>query len=548
MTVNPGSTSIDGTVEWAKLTPDGAAAVRSAYLGTFRGPHGDAPQTDADSVDTGAVHRVAPEEAVPSALLAAHYRLGRQRPVGHTKVGIYDADDAGAFGPALQVVTEQAAMQMDSLTVLLHRLGVAYVSIMNPVFRVHRSPDGDLLDIRPVVDGADLENRSDGTLETWIHIQLSPSVDRRALAEAERQLPNVLADARQISLDSTAMNSELLSLADNFDTSSDGRFASPDRRDVAALLRWLADGHFVLLGYQRCPVRGGRSSVDESSRLGVLRLRDEVLPQLTDNNDLLVLAQATIPSYLRYGAYPYIVVAREHAGDGDAREAVEHRFVGLFTVAAMNANVLEIPLISRRVHDALALVERDPSHPGQLLLDIIQTVPRSELFALTAEQLQSMAMAVIDLGSRRRTLLFARPDQLGHFVSCLVYLPRDRYTTVVRLQMQDILVREYGGVSIDYSARVSESPWALVHFTVRMPDGTQRQDIDGSLANETRIQALLTEAARTWGDRLLGAVATNSIDQASAEHYASAFPEVYKQAVAPHRRHRRHRDHRRATR
>ncbi|MBL3737309.1 NAD-glutamate dehydrogenase domain-containing protein, partial [Mycobacteroides abscessus] len=75
------------------------------------------------------------------------------------------------------------------------------------------------------------------------------------------------------------------------------------------------------------------------------------------------------PSYLRYGAYPYIVVVREQ----DGQSVVEHRFVGLFTVAAMNANVLEIPLVSRRVHEALALSRSDPSHPGQLLLDIIQT-------------------------------------------------------------------------------------------------------------------------------------------------------------------------------
>ena len=102
-----------------------------------------------------------------------------------------------------------------------------------------------------------------------------------------------------------------------------------------------------------------------------------------------------MPSFLRYGAYPYIVVVRE---DGVPTAAIEHRFVGLFTVAAMNANVLEIPLISRRVNDALAMAHRDPSHPGQLLLDIIQTIPRSELFALSAKQLLDMAMAVVDLG------------------------------------------------------------------------------------------------------------------------------------------------------
>ena len=272
----------------------------------------------------------------------------------------------------------------------------------------------------------------------------------------------------------------------------------PDRKDVAALLRWLADGHFVLLGYQRCPVRDGRSSVDPSSRLGVLRLRQDVLPPLTDDDDLLVLAQATIPSYLRWGAYPYIVVVREQHGP----TVVEHRFVGLFTVAAMNANVLEIPLVSRRVREALSLSRRDPSHPGQLLLDIIQTIPRSELFALSARNVLNMVTAVVDLGSRRRALLFMRSDSLAHFVSCLVYLPRDRYTTGVRLEMQDILVRELGGVSIEYTARVSESPWAVVHFTVRMPNGVKPARVNTSPDNETRIQDLLTEAARTWGDRL----------------------------------------------
>ena len=366
---------------------------------------------------------------VSPALVDAHYRLGRHRRLGDTRVAVYPDDDAGGFGPALQIVTDNASMLMDSVTVLLHRLGVAYKAIMNPVFRVRRGPSGELLEIEPASDAA----FRDGIDEAWIHVQLAGSVDPKSLAEAERLLPSVLADARQVALDSTAMAAMLRSLAAELDSDAEGRFPGPDRKDVAALLRWLADGHFVLLGYQRCPVRDGQSSVDPSSRLGVLRLREDVLPQLTASDDLLVLAQATMPSYLRYGAYPYIVVVREHPRDARQPDAIEHRFVGLFTVAAMNANVLEIPLISRRVNDALAMAHRDPSHPGQLLLDIIQTIPRSELFALSAKELLDMAMAVVDLGSRRRTLLFMRADQLAHFVSCLVYLPRDRYTTAVRL-------------------------------------------------------------------------------------------------------------------
>ena len=541
MTVDPRTTSLDLPVEWTHLSQDAIAAMNAAmgaaYLATYRGPHGGAPDTD---LDTGPLIEVTADALVPPALIAAQERLAHGRRAGETLVAVYSSDDSAGFGPALQIVTDQATMLLDSVTVLLHRLGVAYVALMNPVFRVRRSSSGELLDVQP--QSADAEAGGDGIDESWIHVRLSPSVNRKALAEAQRLLPMVVADARQVALDSPQLSEVLQNLARDMDADTGGvRFAEPDRRDVAELLRWLADGHFVLLGYQLCAVKDGKATVDETSRLGVARLRTEVLPELTEPGDLLVLAQATMPSFLRYGAYPYIVVIREHTGgqersasgidtdDGDA----EHRFVGLFTVAATSANVLDIPLISRRAREVLTMSQDDPSHPGQLMLDILQTIPRSELFSLTTEQMLAMATAVVELGSRRRALLFLRADQLGHFVSCLVYLPRDRYTTVVRLAMQEILVREFSGLSIDYTARVSESPWAVVHFTVRLPDSPDRQSIDTSETNRTRVQGLLTEALRTWGDRLIGAVRTGSIDQAMAEHYADALPEEYKQVVNP---------------
>ncbi|WP_099021727.1 NAD-glutamate dehydrogenase [Mycolicibacterium palauense] len=531
MTVNPGTTANpDVLADWSTLDPDLAAAVRTAYLETYRGPHGDAPETDADSADTGELPAAGALDPLPETLPAAQYRLARKREAGQTLVAVYPAGDPGGFGPALQVVTDQVPTLIDSVTVLLHRLGVAYVAIMNPVLRVRRSARGDLLDLRADGDaGANGGAGADGTAEAWVHVQLSRTINESALQEAQKLLPRVLADARLVAADAAALHSALQGLAEEVGTDEGGRFPGTERRDVADLLRWLADGHFVLLGYQQCRIDDGRASVDEASRLGVVLRRDHVLPPLTSAGELFALAQATVPSFQRYGAYPYIVVVREERRP----DVVEHRFVGLFTVAAMNANVLDIPLIAQRVREAQALAENDPSHPGQLLMDVLQTVPRSELFALGGADLHDLAMAVIDLGSRRRTLLFVRADRLGHFVSCLVYLPRDRYTTAVRLRMQEILVREFGGNSIDYAARVTEFPWASVHFTVKMPEGTSRHDIDVSPANQTRIQGLLTEAARTWADRLLGAVQQGSIGQAAAEHYATAFPEVYKQAVSP---------------
>ena len=465
-------------------------------------------------------------EPVTPAVISAHHRLAGRRQPGETAVAVYGPDDPAGFGAALQVVTAEATMLLDSVAVLLHRLGIPYTALMAPVFPVRRDSDGQLLELGEGPDALE---------ESWIHVQLLPTADRRALAEAERLLPMVLSDARQVTEDSAALATALGELADAMDADDGSRFPGPDRSGAAGLLRWLADGNFVLLGSLRCEVADGTATLDESSRLGVARLRTELLPELTTPDELLVLAQATMPSFLRYGAYPYIVVVREHSGGqerSDSGKDTEHRFVGLFTGAAMSANVLEIPMIAGRVRDALAMSQDDPSHPGQLVLDIIQAIPRPELFALDADRLVAMAHSVIDLGSRRGALLFLRADRLGHFVSCLVYLPRDRYTTAVRLAIQDILVREFGGVSIDYTARVTESPWARVYFTVRLPEGPSGRSIDTSEANRQRIQDSLTEATRTWADRMLSAAA-GVLDQSTAEHYTEALPTEFKQVVKP---------------
>ncbi|PQM47634.1 NAD-specific glutamate dehydrogenase [Mycobacterium talmoniae] len=139
--------------QWTPSTPpaDIPRWVTLAYTATYRGPHSEAPEADTQPDDTVAIQRSA-VMAVTPAMLGAHCRLAQHRPAGDSKVAVYAADDPGGFGPALQVITEYGAPLMDSLAVLLHRLGVAYVGIMNPVFTVRRDPAGQLLSVAPKTD------------------------------------------------------------------------------------------------------------------------------------------------------------------------------------------------------------------------------------------------------------------------------------------------------------------------------------------------------------------------------------------------------------
>lgn len=528
MTLDPGATHV--AEPWTTFTQgaDVPDWISKAYIDSYRGSHGDVREASETS-------RINPKALVTPAMLSAHYRLGQCRPIGRNCVCVYPADDPAGFGPALQVVTDHGGMLMDSITVLLHRLGVTYTAMMTPVFMVRRSPTGELLGVESQASSKPHSIEGAWHGEIWIYIQLLPAVDSKSLAEVEQLLPRVLVDVQRVAADAAALNATLSSLAADVKTNKEGRFSASDRDDVAALLRWLGNGNFLLVGYQRCRVHYGLVSGDGSSSLGVLRACTGSRPRLTNDDELLVLAQAAVGNYLRYGAYPYAIAVREYDDDGEGG-VIEHCFVGLFMVAAMNADVLEIPLISRRVRAALAMVNSDPIYPGQLLLDVIQTVPRSELFILSAERLLTMAKEVLDLGSGRRALLFLRADRLQYFVSCLVYVPRDRYTTGVRLQIEDILVREFDGTQVEFTARVSESPWALMHFMVLLSEGAATGSVDVSEDNRIRIQAMLSEAARTWSDRLIAAAASfseGSVSYAEAEHYAATFSEAYKQAVTP---------------
>ena len=62
------------------------------------------------------------------------------------------------------------------------------------------------------------------------------------------------------------------------------------------------------------------------------------------------------------------------------------------------------------------------------------TYPRDELFQTPVSELLPVAEAVLHLRERRQLRLFIRRDTYGRYLSCLVYLPRDRYTTEVREQ------------------------------------------------------------------------------------------------------------------
>ena len=127
---------------------------------------------------------------------------------------------------------------------------------------------------------------------------------------------------------------------------------------------------------------------------------------------------------------------------------------------------------------------------------ILEDYPREELFQIATDDLFRTVMGVLRLAGRRQVRLFARKDQYGRFISCLVYLPRDRFTTANRLKIQEILLQRAATASGSTTPPGSrDATLARIHFIVRTDPATRLGEID----TEALI-AQIADATRLWDD------------------------------------------------
>ena len=64
-----------------------------------------------------------------------------------------------------------------------------------------------------------------------------------------------------------------------------------------------------------------------------------------------------------------------------------------------------------------------------------------------------------------------RFDPFERFISCLIFAPRENYTTELRQNWQTLLMQACNGISSDFYVHLSESALARIHIIVRTTPG-----------------------------------------------------------------------------
>ncbi|MFC3447848.1 NAD-glutamate dehydrogenase [Amycolatopsis speibonae] len=487
----------------------------------------------------------------------SHLQLAKDRMPGRPAVRLLNptgpADGWTREATVVQVVTDDMPYLVDSVAAEFARDGVQVQRIVHPIVVVSRDLTGELLEVHPDADPADPPANS--AAESWMYIEIDLVTDPNRARELDNRLSSVLGDVREVVEDTDKMAETARRLADELDEAPP-RLSASEIAEGARLLRWLADGHFTFLGYRRYElIDNPHPDSDEpalravlATGLGVLRQDSLAARSLTAGPDtaasalaptLLVLTQASAPSTVHRTVYPYYVGVKTF--DDNGKVTGEHRFLGMFTTTALHENVLDIPVVCNRVREVIHRAGFPmESFSGQRMLEVLQNWPRADLFSADTDSLYSTTTGAITLSDRRRLRLFLRRDPYGRFYSCLVYLPRDRYTTRSRLAMQEVLLEELEGAQLEYSARIGETVLAQVHFIVHT-DPSQRSEPD-----TLRIQERLNEAVRSWDDRMVEAILAERRERAGdsgvaigllgeesageqGQRFAAVFPEGYKE-------------------
>ncbi|WP_416953924.1 NAD-glutamate dehydrogenase [Nocardioides sp. T5] len=509
---------------------------------------------------------VAPDEVAersPQDLLgavASHRELASSRPQGTAAVRVVtptiaDAGWSASGRSVVEVVTDDMPFLVDSVTMELNRLGHTVHAVFHPQLTVERDITGELQEVHahePTGGGraavqAETRPATQEGAESWMHVEIDRTDDDEA-AEITEGLQRVLRDVRESVEDWEKMHAQVLAVVAELDQDPPP-LSAEELRQGRDFLTWLADDHFTFLGYREYQLEAEEGAPEEcglravaGSGLGILRHDQDLsasfakLPPLAKakarEKKLLVLAKANSRATVHRPAYLDYVGVKTFGPDGEV--VGERRFLGLFSSAAYTESVTRIPVLREKVTEVMRHAGFDPrSHGGKALMDTLENYPRDELFHTSPDELAPVAQDVMGARERRQLRAFVRRDTYGRYVSVLVYLPRDRYSTAVRERFSDILRDQLGGEHVEFTARVNESTTARVHFVVHPPKGAHVPEID-----VPDLERRLMEASRSWRDDFVTAVVSeHGVDEGSrlARAWAHAFPEAYKEDFQPQR-------------
>ncbi|CAM3220778.1 glutamate dehydrogenase [Sphingomonas antarctica] len=399
----------------------------------------------------------------------------------------------------MAIVNDDRPFLVDTIAATVADAGLTIDRLLHPVVTVTRGDGGTLT----AMGGTQRESL------VYLEVERPDARDRRTLVEKiERNLGHV---AHAVT-DWEALKTELA--ADRDALSGEG----------GALLGWLLDGHFTLLGHAIFAADGSMAqpmgiagelgdellAKDSRARAAVL-LKDRAAPLLVKSN--------CISPVHRHAPLDLVIVPR---GDTLSIHA------GLWTSAALSAPAQDVPVLRQRLAELQAKLGFSPGgHAGKALAHALDALPHDLLIGIDTASLETLALTAMSLEDRPRPKLLLVEDALRRHLFAFVWLPRDELSTARRVAIGKLVAEAADGKLLSWSIDLGDSGVALIRYTF-----DRRKS--GRDADAAALDAQIVRLVRGWSSSVEAALAEGGDPGRAARlalRYADQLPPGYRQAV-----------------
>ena len=438
----------------------------------------------------------------------------------------------------IEIIVKDMPFLVDSVRIALSRLGLSPHLLLNAPINIVRN-DKNVITHLSASSAKLLKTTS---VETVFFIEIDRQTEQLALDDVAKELRSVVSDISLTVGDWQPMLARLKAVVGEVKKAKTP-CSQKEKKIALEFLEWVSENNFTIMGYRSYDVKALKGDValeaNVKTSLGLMKnstgTKQRLISSLSESarefalgDNLLILTKTNSRSRVhRPAQLDYIGVKRF---DKDGNVIGEDRFIGLFGSAYYTNSALNLPLIGAKVTDVCdASGFAKGSHAYKSLINILETYPRDEILQSSTDELLANVLGILRMQERDYTGLFIRRDAFDRFYSCMVYVPRERYNTQLRIETQQLLKEALGSFEdVEFTTYFSESVQARTHYIVRV-NNTKAE------INVKQIEKNLNEAARSWDDKLATTLNSHK-GEAKGKKLSrkySNFPQSYKDEVLP---------------
>lgn len=478
--------------------------------------------------------------------VADHWKTLKSRKADDLDINIYiksTGKNEGAVGyTVIDVVNPDMAFLVDSVAAALTKDNHTVHTLIHPLTQQAEQEEKARDKDTPL----SYEFRDPKQI-SHLHVELEGAITDAQSKDIKKTIRDVVRDVRFATRDWLAMRDKLRQCQKGLSLAPKDKYSDDQIEEYIHFLEYMHKDNFTLLGYReyRFTEKNGtvKSETIKGQSLGLFHddvkpvyineKKESLPPELQEKRrDLPPLTVSKVNRLSTvHRAVPLDAVAVKQF-DNDGHVCGECLFIGLFTSVTYSRSIQDVPLLRRKADMVTLHSDFDPgSHDYKALRHILEKYPRDELFQIGTDQLLDVAVSILRLQERQRIALYMRPDPFERYVSCLVYVPRERYDTRLRTAIQKILESELKGTISNFHTTLDDSPLARILYSIQIDrENPPKYKV-------AKIEEKLQEVGRVWSERLkLALVQAETPDShilETVQKYGEAFPTGYRENHTP---------------